>query len=512
MPKTYQVDRSRVALGGLHGWALAWALFWAVGVVLWLLASSIYSPSSQTQVIVLALALTGLGLIGAKFTSDNLRLMIALAQLRLGPWMSVGFAFGYGVATLAWLGEPQIYHGEVQRASLVPGGAIAGLGFIALVAAYRSTPDLLLRAANRFDLFLRGPGRLSNGPAGVWTLWLVAMMAEAINFAQGSLGYLADPGAALSTTSSSGAILSAVSQLGVLATLMAAWRSALSRRASSALLLLWVMGSQVVLGLFSGSKEAAIIQLVAFVVGYSAWKKLRMRTLVVSALIVILIVTPFVTDYRVQLTTASDRLTPIEAIQRIDFTQLIHDSITQNSDDGTQSQSQILDRWSRVGDVAIIVQKTPSTVAFASPIELIAGPFLGLVPRSLWSGKPVQDAGYQVNQLYYGAPATIYSSAATTPYGDLYRHGGSFFLVFGMVLLGMFVRCVDDRSRSNGSVDIRLMFLPMLLFASLVKQEQDFVGLSSALVSILISAAFAVRIVSRQARVDSYRRIIRDAP
>jgi hypothetical protein len=156
------------------------------------------------------------------------------------------------------------------------------------------------------------------------------------------------------------------------------------------------------------------------------------------------------------------------------------------------------DRWSRIGDVAIIVEKTPSTIAYISGSELISGPVLGFVPRSVWPGKPVLDAGYEVNKEYYEVPGSVHSSAAVTSYGDLYRHGGVWVVIVGMAILGMFVRTVDDREGAAIQADPRLMFLPMVLFTTLVKQEMDYLGLTASLVSVISAAALAARLVSRR--------------
>ena len=167
------------------------------------------------------------------------------------------------------------------------------------------------------------------------------------------------------------------------------------------------------------------------------------------------------------------------------------------------SLSDTASRWSRIGDLAIIVEKTPAEIDYISPLELVSGPLLGFVPRSLWPGKPILDAGYQVNQEYYGMPASVYSSAAVTPYGDLYRRGGFGVVIIGMAILGMFVRAIDDRRSALGDMDPRLLFLPMLLFATLVKQEMDYLAMSASMISIVLVATLAVRLVSRRARPPS---------
>lgn len=71
-------------------------------------------------------------------------------------------------------------------------------------------------------------------------------------------------------------MLSALTQLGLFATVLAGWRVAVNPRPGSMVLLTWIASSQLVLGLFSGMKEAAIIQIAAVVVGYSARGQLRL--------------------------------------------------------------------------------------------------------------------------------------------------------------------------------------------------------------------------------------------
>lgn len=490
--------RTPVRKGRGHGWVIPVGFVWAMGVLLWVLADGLLPRSDQTQVIGLATILTALGLIGAAAMSGDLDVRTALARLKLGPWMAIGFSLGFGLATLTWLGDTNIkgYHGLVTRSSLVPAGTVAGVGFLALVLAYRSTPHLLREWGGNLDRYLRGGGTFSSGAVSVWTLWGVAVAAQSVGFTRGTFGYLSDPASLLSTSSSVNAVLSALTQLGVIATVVAGWRFAVLRRPGSMALLMWVTGSQLVLGLFSGMKEVAIIQLMAFVVGYSARGRLRLGPLVVAGLVTLFVVSPFVTAYRTVVLNGSGRMSPAEALQSIDFYQLISGSTTQKTDSGSLATS--ADRWSRIGDVAIIVRKTPTTIDYISPVELISGPILGFVPRSLWPDKPVLDAGYQANQQYYEMPANVYSSAAVTPYGDLYRHGGVGIVILGMAILGMFVRTVDDRRGAGTDMDPRLLFLPMMLFTTLVKQEVDFLGLSASLVSLILAAALGARLVSRR--------------
>jgi len=480
-------------------WLGAAGVLWAVGTLAWFLVSDGYPLSDAVQTFGIAVILTSLGIIGAAAMSRAQSVSTALAQLKLGPWIAIGFSIGFGLATLVWLrGDIEGYHGFVTQSTLYIGGIVAGTGFISLTFGYRFAPRFFCQGVSNADSHLRGNGAFASGARSVWALWTVSVAAQAISIARGSFGYLSDPSAALSTTSSSNAVLSALSQLGLLCTVIAAWRVAANRSPGALGLLVWVAGTQLVLGILSGLKEAAIVQLVAIVVGYSCRSKLRLRLLVVGALIAVFIVTPFVTAYRAAVVNGTSRLSPAQVLTEVQFGALFSSSAASNTSGNSLNAAE--DRLSRIGDVSIIAEKTPSTIPYKSSMELLSGPILGLIPRSIWPGKPVLDAGYQTNTEYYGAAASIHSSAAVTPYGDLYRRGGIVVVIVGMAVLGMFVRAVDDREGASPRLDPRLMFLPMLLFATLVKQEMDYLGLSATIVSVVLSAAFGARLASRRAQ------------
>ena len=113
----------------------------------------------------------------------------------------------------------------------------------------------------------------------------------------------------------------------------------------------------------------------------------------------------------------------------------------------------------------------------------------GNARRALWPGKPILDLGYEFSQTYYELPATVYTSSAITPVGDLYRHGGWIRVTAGMFLFGCGVRLVDDVIDLCGNP--QSIFLFMLLFPSLVNQEDDWVGMLAGIPAILLIWLFA---------------------
>ena len=154
----------------------------------------------------------------------------------------------------------------------------------------------------------------------------------------------------------------------------------------------------------------------------------------------------------------------------------------------------LLDRVREIDSPAIILQRTPAQVPFNSPLQLIEAPLIEIVPRAVWPGKPILAAGYQFSQEYFGLPAGL-SSSAITPIGDLYTYGGWPPVIAGMFLLGCVVRLLDD------VLDIRTnphaMFLVLLLFPSVVKDETGWVstifGIPATILIWLLAVALAFR-------------------
>jgi hypothetical protein len=352
------------------------------------------------------------------------------------------------------------------------------------------------------DRRLRGPAPRRIPASSVIVLWGFGVLAQGLAMVTGSFGYLSDPRAALSATSSLPAALALLAQAGLLATLLAGWRHAGRRTAGTLVVVLMVVASQVVLGLFAGLKEAVIIQFFAVFFGYGVRRRVRFIPVLLVGVTSVVFVLPFVTQYRVHVLTQSGRLTPTQVVATVGL-----DDLLSSADRVPVSQSvvQFSQRLSRVGDVAVILQRTPSIVPYKPALELAAAPVLGVVPRSVWQGKPVLDAGYEMSHTYYGLPLGVYSASAMTPYGDLWRHGGWLPVCAGMAVLGAGTRTVDRRT-GNPREDPRVLFLPMLLFAPLVKQETDYLGFWASLAGVVLLAAVTARMVTALGKGPEARR------
>lgn len=460
--------------------------------VVWLFATSVAvlietssDSSFYLQISTAAIALFVAGILLAFLCAWPQPLHVALKSLRLGPWMAVGFGVTFGLSSLAWLLDVQGQSAVIDRTYLIPASLVAFSGIVTMVAFYRLTPRILKRGFDRFDSALRGKAPVSPSNMAVLLIWAIAITSRGSSFVTGGSAE-----AQLATTSSLAQVVAIGSSFGLLATLLAASSFAVDRSAKQLALLVLVLVSQLALGFYSSSKEAVWIQLFAVAFGYGTSRRIRLIPTLAVALVALLFVVPFQTAYRdageksfgsagssgISFDPGSFAAEAVEA----DRVQTLHDTAR---------------RTSRVGDLALIMQRTPSQIDYLSPLELAAAPFLSVIPRSFWKDKPVLDQSRQMSLIYYQLPYELYSASAMTPYGDLWRHGGVIPLLAGMAVIGLLLRMVDSR-RGNPARDPRILFLPMLLFASVVKAEASFIELLATATSVILSSVLASRLVT----------------
>jgi hypothetical protein len=227
----------------------------------------------------------------------------------------------------------------------------------------------------------------------------------------------------------------------------------------------------IAIGAASGGKTSFVIAFIAAIVPYSLRRRRLPIGLIVAAITVfLLIVIPFNQSYRAgaqdyaTLSTGQAIATAPTVAAQVLASDLSVATIAHSFD--------YLGERIRTSDSpAIIMQRTPSAIPYRSPAELLVDPVVDLIPRALWPGKPVLSVGYQMSQEYYQLPAAIYTSSDITPEGDLYRHGGWFWLVAGMFLCGAGLRVLDE------SIDLRRgvhgAFLMLLLFPDIVMAGTD---------------------------------------
>jgi hypothetical protein len=218
---------------------------------------------------------------------------------------------------------------------------------------------------------------------------------------------------------------------------------------------------------------------------------------IAAILIFLFVVIPFNTAYRNVEHSASGTLNTSEVLSQAPaiFRQTINTHSIATA--LPNSMPLLLQRIREIDSPAIIVQRTPGQISFKSPTQLIEAPLAEIVPRAVWPGKPIVATGYQFSQQYFGLPSGL-TSSAVTPVGDLYTYGGWPPLIAGMFLLGCLVRLLDD------VLDVRTnphaIFLVLLLFPSLVKDEGGWVSTLAGIPATVLIWVVAVSLTFRLRR------------
>ena len=171
-------------------------------------------------------------------------------------------------------------------------------------------------------------------------------------------------------------------------------------------------------------------------------------------------------------------------------------------DPGNRSAAQTssVQRVREIDNVAIILQRTPSQVPYRSASDLLTAPLTAVVPRALWSGKPVLDGAYRFSSEYYRLPPAVKTSSAVTIPGDLYRHGGLVAFVVGMAGLGIVLRMVDNVLRVSTAAPLAILFL--IVFPLVGKAEIEAVALLASIPSALVLWLLAVTVTYPKERVS----------
>lgn len=427
---------------------------------------------------------------------------LGFARWRFGSWILFWYGVAFGLATVSWSrpqsGPPaEIAVSSVLRALwLVAVGITAwGLGYVVGPAqpAERAAARGMKALSRRFTDEVRSP-------AAPWILYAIGVAARLASVATtGRFGYVGDADSVVSTATGYGEILSLLSLCAPLAIASAAMQVYRDRLPGARITLAVLFLAELAFGAAAGGKQNFVIAVLAVAVPFSAARRrLPMAALVALVVIFLFVVIPFNQAYRHTARGGSSTLSVSQALtvapRILDQTVTDHNPVTVVSG----SLIYLLGRIREIDAPAIILQRTPGQINFISPMQLLEAPAVGFVPRALWPGKPILATGYQVGQEYYGLPSTVINSAAITPAGDLYRHGGWIPVVAGMFLFGCGVRLLDN------VLDVRssphAVFLVLLLFPILVKSETDWLGLLVGIPATLLIWLLTVSLTFRPRR------------
>jgi hypothetical protein len=409
----------------------------------------------------------------------------------IGSWTLLWYGVAFGLASLTYL-QPRPEVALISLSSVLRALWLVAVGMTLWVLGYFLGPG---RPALRFGnkamaaLSVRFTAEVRS-PLAPWILYAIGTAARiATAVTTGRFGYVGDVQSGVTTASSYQQWLSYLSLCAPMGVAAAALQVYRQRVPGARVTLIVLFLAEIVVGAAAGGKQNFIITILAVVIPFtSARRKIPKGMLIFAVLAFLLIIVPFTQAYRT--TTRSGTLSASQAFEAVPGT--VRQTVATGDVAGVFSYttSFMLDRISEIQSPAMFMQTTPTQIGFLSPLELVEAPVIDLIPRAVWPGKPIMDPGYQVSQEYFGLPSSVYTSFAVTPIGDLYRHGGWIPVIVGMFLLGCGVRFLDEVMDVSGNPHSVLLFL--LLFPSLVKQENDWVGMLGIIPGTLLVWLLAI--------------------
>ncbi len=429
-----------------------------------------------------------------------------VALWRIGPWYLIWTLFGFGVASFSWTETQQGTSAIIRQESVVTALYAMSVTVVVLTLAYAiGPPQIVTRGATRL-LSLSMSGRsvsVSTRSSVPWTLYGIGIGSRLLSLAlQGNFGYLGDPNAAVASATGYNQILNVGSTLAVAGVALAAFNVFAGRVSGAGLTLAMLLTIEAGFAVVSGNKEPFVVAGLALLIPYgAARRRLPWKALTIGGLAFLLILLPFNVAYRDAIRSTSGTLSATAAIGKVPSLlagTVKSDGMTEVLGDSFET---LLHRVRLIDGLAIMIQKTPSNIPYSSPVQYLYAPFIGVIPRAVWPGKPLLTAGYSVNQTYYEMPASVVTSSTVTTPGGFYQHGGWISLIVCAFLLGGFLRLLDKLFRPEG--DPRAAFFLLVFLPTLIKSEVDSVELVISLPLLFLTGIVAARLASDKVRTGS---------
>jgi hypothetical protein len=399
---------------------------------------------------------------------------LGLAAWRIGPWSLLWGALAFGLATISWIGPQAGPAGEILPGSILRALLMIAVAMATLTAGYCAGPYRIavVHARQFADALSRRYGDEVRGPAVPWALFGAGALAQLAYAAMtGHFGYVGAAAAAATSASGFSQYIAIAGQCVPLAVAVAAIRAYRTRRLAARATLAVLFTAAVTVGAVAGAKTTFVVAILAVVIPHSINRRRLPVGLIAAAVVVfLLIVVPFNLSYRA---SARGAVT-LSTSQAVATAPAIASQVLANDLSPAalgQSVDYLAVRIRTIDSPAIIMQRTPSEIPYSSPALLLVSPLADLIPRVLWPGKPVLAVGWQMSQEYFQLPPQIYTSSDITPEGDLFRHGGWFWLVAGMFVGGCGIRILDETTDLRRSV--HGAFLILLLFPEIVLSGSD---------------------------------------
>jgi hypothetical protein len=410
---------------------------------------------------------------------------LGLSAWRVGPWSLVWGALAFGLATISWTGPQVGTPAEILPSAVLRALWLTAVAFTMLAVGYCAGPFRFAgRAALRLSAWLEGryTGEIRRARVP-WALFAFGVAAQVASSAvTGHFGYVGYGGQA-PTVTGYGQYLSLAGECVPLSVMAAAVRHYRTPAAGSGFTLAFLLAGAVIAGGLSGNKQPFVVAVLAVIIPRGAGRRLPARAITAAVLFFLLIVIPFNAAYRastrgaVTLTTRQAIATAPAILRQVTSSDLSLAGLG-------QSAAFLAQRIRTEDSPAIILQRTPGQIPYASPGQLAEAPLLDVIPRIVWPGKPVLDDGLQFSAQYFELGADSGTSSDVTPEGDLWRHGGWVPVIAGMLLLGCVIRVLDDMTDTRGGPHGG--FLVVLMFPAIVQAGDGWSALLAGIPGLVV--------------------------
>jgi hypothetical protein len=328
----------------------------------------------------------------------------------------------FGLTSLSWVGTPNSPAPGLVRADVTHALWVVAVGLVAFGVGAR-----LLGRVPRITLPEVPASRVLSARTLIAVYVCAALVLVAVLLV-GRYGYLANPAAASTGSTQITSLGGMLAGLVVLTAIVTVFAGGVRQhwRALTALLV-----AQFALGFVAGVKGESVSPLIYLTLAFVAWRRrLPWRRILVVAVLVILVLLPLNRAYRKALRGAG---TPVTAVAKV-----LTNPASYRPDTAVERAVAYLGlRFREIDFVALIVKRTPSEYPYADGVRYIQLPFIVLVPRAVWPGKPALDDSAQFSHTYAELQRNQETATQLTQIGDLYRNWGLLGVAAGMFVWGI---------------------------------------------------------------------------
>jgi len=349
----------------------------------------------------------------------------------------------YGVMSLAWLGDPPaipapgVDQSHVAEALVLVAGGLLAFSIAARLGAGRVRPRPRLTGGEHEPIpLLLLLGLFAIGAAGLGIGLLI-----------GAVGFNNDAGAAAGVLAY-GQLFAQLSLLGALAIgAFALW--VFRGHDRYRWLLFGLMACQAVGGFATGYKQQALLPVLLVGVAYVSCRgRIPWRAVAVAGALGILVLLPATMLYRSILRpdapgASSSVRTPAGLVG--------------------ETSDYLNVRFRLVDSVALIQTRTPAVYPYGNGRRYTLLPALVVLPRAVWSDKPILNDGVEFSRTYWEVPPTITTATPLTQAGDLYRNFAWQGVLLGMAAWGLLVGLFARLNGARRSPRMELLWLVALV-------------------------------------------------